>query len=105
MIETKCALCVRSMVPGSLRYVMIWKMFADYDGIIDLTDDLNLESTMRAVKTANSADLEEQVYMENRHILCPSCREEVLESLASLEQGESDPEPDGGNGEGERNLH
>jgi hypothetical protein len=84
---------------------MIWKMFADYDGIIDLADDRNLENTMRAVKAANSADLEEQVYMENRHILCPSCREEVLESLASLEQGKSDPEPDGGNGEGERNLH
>jgi hypothetical protein len=93
------------MIPGSLRYIMVWKMFADYDGIIDLEDERNLENTMRAIKTANSADLEEQVYMESRHILCTPCREEILESLTTLQQGESDPEPDGGNGEGERNLH
>ncbi len=105
MSEVRCALCARPMVPGSLRYVMMWKMFADYDGIIDLEDERNFGNTMRAIKTANSADLEEQVFMESRHILCPSCREEVLESLASLEHGESAAEPDGGNGEEERNLH
>ena len=80
-------------------------MFADYDGIIDLEDERGLENTMRAVKDANSADLEDQVYMESRHIVCSSCREEILESLDAMAQVEDSPEPEGGNGEGERNLH
>ncbi|MDF1536107.1 MAG: hypothetical protein P1S46_06325 [bacterium] len=106
MTENRCSFCARLMVPGSLRYVLMWKMFADYDGIIDLEDERSLENTMRAVKIANGADLEDQVYLERRHILCPSCREEILDSLAAFEHSRSEPEePAGGNGEGERNLH
>jgi hypothetical protein len=80
-------------------------MFADYDGIIDLEDERGLESTVSAVKEANSADLEDQVYIESRHLVCSSCREEILESLDVMDQVEDIPEPEGGNGEGERNLH
>ena len=105
MDEIRCAFCARPMPPGSLRYVLLWKMFADYDGIIDLEDERALENTVMAVKDANSADLESQVYMENRHLVCPACREEILESLDAMEQVDTDPEPEGGNGEGERNLH
>lgn len=105
MSEVRCAFCALPMVPGSLRYILMWKMFADYDGIIDLEDERGLENTVRAVKDANSADLEDQVYMESRHIVCSSCREEILESLDAMAQVEDSPEPEGGNGEGERNLH
>lgn len=105
MNETRCAFCARPLVAGSLRYVLMWNMFADYDGIIDLKDERGLENTVRAVKESNSADLEDQVYMENRHIVCPSCRQEILESLDAMEQADDDPEPRGGNGGGERNLH
>jgi hypothetical protein len=83
----------------------MWKLFADYDGIIDLEDEKKLEVTMKAVEAASSADLEDQIYMESRHILCPLCREEILDTLASLEHQNLDEDSDKGNGEGERNLH
>lgn len=105
MGETRCAFCASILPPGSLRYVLMWNMFADYDGIIDLDDERSLENTVRAVKESNSADLENQVYMESRHIVCPSCRQEILESLEAMGRAEESPEPQGGNGEGEHNLH
>ena len=39
MVKVRCAFCGRTLQPGSLRYVLMWKMFADYDGIIDLEDE------------------------------------------------------------------
>jgi len=105
MVNARCGFCSRPLEPGSLRYVLMWKMFADYDGIIDLEDEKKLEVTMRAVESASMADLEEQIYMERRHILCPLCREEILDTLASLEQQRTEEDSDEGNGEGERNLH
>jgi len=104
MSKVRCGFCARPLEPGSLRYVLMWKLFADYDGIIDLEDEKKLEVTMRAVEAASMADLEEQIYMESRHILCPMCREEILDTLASLEH-HAEEESDEGNGEGERNLH
>jgi hypothetical protein len=83
----------------------MWKLFADYDGIIDFEDEKKLEVTMKAVEAASPADLEDQIYMESRHILCPLCREEILDTLASLEHQNLDEDSDKGNGEGERNLH
>ena len=105
MTEARCAFCARPLRPGSLRYVLMWKMFADYDGIIDLEDDKKIEATMEAVEAASPDDLEDQIYMESRHILCPACREEILDTLASLEHQDLQEDPDEGNGNGERNLH
>lgn len=93
------------MEPGSLRYVLMWKLFADYDGIIDLEDDRKLETTMKAVEASSPAELEDQIYMESRHILCPQCREEILDTLSSLEHHNLENKSEEGNGEGERNLH
>ncbi|MDF1526381.1 MAG: hypothetical protein RRA15_12570 [bacterium] len=88
-----------------MRYVLMWKLFADYDGIIDLEDENNLEMTMKTVEAISPADLEDQIYMESRHILCPMCREEILDTFTSLEHQNLDEDTEDGNGEGERNLH
>ncbi len=105
MVDIRCGFCARPLEPGSLQYVLMWKLFADYDGIIDLEDEKKLENTMRAIEAASPADLKDQIYMENRHILCPMCREEILDTLASLERQNLEEDKDEGNGEGERNLH
>lgn len=105
MVSARCAFCSRPMEPGSLRYVLMWKLFADYDGIIDLEDDRKLETTMKAVEASSPAELEDQIYMESRHILCPQCREEILDTLSSLEHHNLENKSEEGNGEGERNLH
>ena len=105
MVSARCGFCARPLEPGSLRYVLMWKLFADYDGIIDLEDDRKLEMTMRAVEASSPADLEDQIYMESRHILCPQCREEILDTLSSLEHQHLETDSEEGNGEGERNLH
>ena len=105
MANVRCAFCSRPLAPGSLRYVLMWKMFADYDGIIDLEDEKKLLKIMRAVEAASPSELEDQIYMESRHILCPLCREEILDTLASLEHQELENETDEGHGDGEKNLH
>jgi len=105
MDRVRCGFCARPLEPGSLRYILMWKLFADYDGIIDLEDETKLEITMKAVEAASPADLEDQIYMESRHILCPACREEILDTLASLEHQSVEEGSDEGNGDGERQLH
>jgi hypothetical protein len=105
MDKDRCGFCARPLESGSLRYILMWKLFADYDGIIDLEDEKKLEMTMRAVEAASPGELEDQIYMESRHILCSACREEILDTLASLEHQDTENDVDGGNGEGERNLH
>jgi hypothetical protein len=105
MDKVRCGFCTRILEPGSLRYILMWKLFADYDGIIDLEDEKKLEITMRAVEAASPAELEDQIYMESRHILCAQCREEILDTLASLEHQDMEDSSDEGNGDGERNLH
>ena len=105
MVSVRCGFCARPLEPGALRYVLMWKLFADYDGIINLEDEEKLQMTMRAVEASSPADLEDQIYMESRHILCPQCREEILDTLASLEHLSLEKDADEGNGEGERNLH
>jgi len=105
MGKVRCAFCARHLEPGSLRYILMWKLFADYDGIIDLEDEKKLEKIMMAVEAASPSDLEDQIYMESRHILCSSCREEILDTLASLEHQNLEDDSGEGNGDGERSLH
>ena len=105
MDRVRCGFCARPLEPGSLRYVLMWKLFADYDGIIDLEDEKKLEVSMKAVEASSTADLEDQIFMESRHILCPLCREEILDTLASLEHQDLDEDSDEGNGDGERSIH
>ena len=105
MAKVRCGFCARLLDPGSLRYVLMWKLFADYDGIIDLEDEKKLEVSMKAVEASSPAELEDQIYMESRHILCPLCREEILDTLASLEHQNLDEDTEEGNGDGERSLH
>ncbi len=109
MSRIRCGFCTRPLEPGSLRYILMWKLFADYDGIIDLEDEKKLEMTMKTLEAISPADLEDQIYMESRHILCPMCREEILDTLTSLEHqnlGEDTEDGNGeGEGEGEKNLH
>ncbi len=105
MIRVRCGSCSRFLEEGSLRYVLMWKLFADYDGIINLKDEGRIQESLEAIEAASRSDLEEQIYMESRHILCPACREEILDTLASLEVQDRDPEPEEENGSGERNLH
>ncbi len=105
MGKVRCGFCAKPLEPGVLRYVLMWKLFADYDGIIDLVDEKKLEVTMKAIEAASPADLEDQIYLESRHILCPLCREEILDTLASLEHQNIEEDMDEGNGEEKRNLH
>ncbi len=105
MGKVRCGFCARPLESGSLRYVLMWKLFADYDGIIDLEDGKKLEVTMRAIEASSPAELEDQIYMESRHILCPLCREEILDTLVSLEHQNLEEDTDDENGDGERNLH
>ena len=105
MTSVRCAFCARPLEPGALRYVLMWKLYADYDGIIDLEDEKHLESIMRTLEASSTVDLENQIYMESRHILCPMCREEILDTLASLERQISEEDAEEENGKGERNLH
>lgn len=105
MEGSKCGFCARPLAPGALRYVLMWKLYADYDGIIDIEDGNRLERALRDVRKGSPDRIEDQVYMERRHILCPSCREEILETLGSMEHMGPEADADGEEEKDERNLH
>jgi len=105
MSKVRCGFCAKELKPGGLRYVLMWKLFADYDGIIDIEDGKKLEAIMNPVETASTAEIQDQIYMENRHVLCPQCREEILDTLASLEDHGLEEDLGEANGEEEKNFH
>jgi hypothetical protein len=64
--------------------VFEFRLFADYDGVVDPADEESFEKAL-ASALADEKKAEEQVYMEGRALLCPGCREDLLEALGAAE--------------------
>ncbi len=96
-----CPRCGRGISPGGTAYVFEFRFFADYDGVVDPADEESFEKAL-ASALADGKKAEDQVYMEGRALLCPECREELLDALEPTERGEknADGKPPGESGPG-----
>lgn len=76
MSSQHCDRCNKVINPGDLFYRLTIKVFADFDGIIDVKDTkMDLDKEFEKVKSYPEELIEEEVYKEFDFILCPRCKE------------------------------
>lgn len=71
-----CSRCNKIINPGELFYQLTIKIYADFDGIINIKNqkyDINKE--FEKIKPLPEDLLEEEVYKEFFFLLCPRCKE------------------------------
>lgn len=76
MRSQTCQRCRKVIAPGDLFYRLTIKVFADFDGIINIRSrPINLKEEFEKIKSYPEDLLEEEVYKEFDFILCPRCKE------------------------------
>ncbi|MEO0095106.1 MAG: hypothetical protein ABIL46_05905 [candidate division WOR-3 bacterium] len=76
MASQFCSRCQRIINPGDLFYRLIIKVFADFDGVINIKDSkIDIQKEFEKIKSIPEDLLEEEVFKEFNFILCPRCKE------------------------------
>jgi len=71
-----CSRCGKIIGPGDVFYRLFIKVYADFDGVINVKDgDYNLNEEFEKIKSYPEDLIEEEVYKEFFFVLCPRCKE------------------------------
>jgi hypothetical protein len=76
MEKIKCQSCGRELPPGSLKYVVEVKSFADFDGYLEEYEgdiDEGISELLDAMENIDADTLEEDISKELVYILCKRC--------------------------------
>ncbi|HEC79089.1 MAG TPA: hypothetical protein ENI34_08125 [candidate division WOR-3 bacterium] len=76
MSTQRCSKCSKLINPGDLFYRLTIKVFADFDGVINLNGKkIDLDKEFEKIKSYPEELIEEEVYKEFDFVLCPRCKE------------------------------
>lgn len=76
MASQLCSRCQKIINPGDIFYRLIIKVFADFDGVINIKDgNIDIQKEFEKIKSVPEELLEEEVFKEFLFILCPRCKE------------------------------
>jgi len=76
MASNICSRCNKIVSPGELFYQLTIKVYADFDGVINIKEKkYDLKKEFEKIKSLPEKLLEEEVYREFYFILCPRCKE------------------------------
>ena len=76
MVSQKCSKCEKIIQSGELFYRCTIRVFADFDGIINIRDTkLDLKKEFEKVKAYPEDLVEEEVFKEFDFTFCPRCKE------------------------------
>ena len=86
MIELTCQGCGRVIPLGTTRYSVQVDVRSDFDGFLPDFEDIEqqVERTFRQLDALNEKDLEEDVHLELRMILCRRCRNDLVKDLKGI---------------------
>ncbi|MEO0136508.1 MAG: hypothetical protein ABIL39_06530 [candidate division WOR-3 bacterium] len=76
MSSQRCSRCQKIINPGDLFYRLLIKVFADFDGVINIKNSkFDLKKEFEKIQCLPEDLLEEEVFKEFNFILCPRCKE------------------------------
>lgn len=76
MSSQSCSRCNKIINPGDPFYRLLIKVFADFDGVINIkSEKYDLNKEFEKIKSIPEELLEEEVYKEFNFVLCPRCKE------------------------------
>jgi len=84
-----CAKCGKEMADGGLAYEVRIQIYADFDGVLPQVAtaeelEARLTELVAAMDERDPDELMRDVYHEERHLLCPACRERYLANPLNL---------------------
>ncbi len=89
-----CDGCGTHIQSGETRYIVHMTITADDAQTVSPVTDEEMEEIIARFESANSIDLEQQVYSERSFILCARCKQRFMQN--PLGKGSRDPfEEDG----------
>jgi hypothetical protein len=76
MSPQSCSRCRKQIPAGNLFYRLTIKVYADFDGVINIkTQKMDLKKEFEKVRAYPEELIEEEVFKEFDFILCPRCKE------------------------------
>jgi phage FluMu protein Com len=77
MSDKFCARCGKSLVEGSLKYLVHIQILSDFDGVLpyaeeDLSEEIH--GLLKNAEAMDAQDLEDDVYQEISFVLCEKCK-------------------------------
>ncbi len=91
-----CERCGKQMPDGSLAYEVKIQVYADFDGVlpeVETADEMEarLRELVEAMEGMDPDELLRDVYHEERHLVCPGCRDRYLANPLNLPLPETRP--------------
>jgi hypothetical protein len=85
-----CVKCGKSLPQGSLKYVVDIRVYADFDGVLNLPEgdiEEEVHRLMEEIERMDPGELERDVYQEMVVLLCKRCRDRFVEDPLGRSQG------------------
>ncbi len=85
-----CLRCSKRLPEGSLKYVVNIRVYADFDGVLDLPEgdiEEEVHRLMGEIERRDPGELEKDVYQEMAFLLCKGCRDTFVEDPLSRGEG------------------
>lgn len=82
--------CGKRLPEGSLKYVVDIRVYADFDGVLNLPgEDIEEEvhRLMGKIERMDPGELEKDVYQEMAFLVCKGCRDTFVEDPLSRGEG------------------
>jgi len=88
-VAKTCEKCGKEMPDGSLAYEVRIQVVADFDGTLPEAGTAEqvegrMRETVADMEQADPEELMRGVYHQERHLLCPACRERYLANPLNL---------------------
>jgi hypothetical protein len=91
-----CGKCGKEMPDGSLAYEVKIQVYADFDGVLPEAGsaedrEIRMRQLVAEMEQADPDALMRDVFHQERHLLCPACRERYLANPLNLPLPEERP--------------
>lgn len=75
----ECSRCGRKLKRGEVKYVIYISIVSDFDGVLPVCEDENVNEVIESGKNVPEEELEREVYEEMAFLVCKSCRDRFRE--------------------------
>jgi hypothetical protein len=82
--------CGKRLPEGSLKYVVNIRVYADFDGVLNLPGgdiEEEVHRLMGEIERMDPGELEKDVYQEMAFLVCKGCRDTFVEDPLSRGEG------------------
>jgi hypothetical protein len=93
MSKIHCHRCGGPLPAGSAKYQVAVRVRSVYDGVIcESTEEPELAKILKEVSNCSEEELNRQIHEDDVFILCPVCKEALLDDIYSHLHPEATPE-------------